>query len=115
MLEFINQLSWPAAFAIVGSLVTIVTGLFGYILRQAGYASKQRVDQLQLLHSRISEVKDRVMKDEGDNNLLHLKLTSLEKQLSDHEVREERNLEQLNTKIDKVYEIVMKLLTDDKL
>ena len=32
MIEFLNSLEWPAVFAIVGSIVTIVTGLFGYLL-----------------------------------------------------------------------------------
>ena len=115
MLEFFNQLSWPAAFAIVGSLVTIVTGLFGYVLRQAGDASKQRADQLQLLHARISEVKERLNKDEGDNNLLHVKFDNIQKQLDDHEERDERNFGQINTKMDKMHDILMKILTDEKL
>ena len=118
----LNQLSWPAATAIVASVVTIVTGLFGYVMRQRTIDNPTPqspldscVEQVQLVHTRVSEVRDRLSSIEGDSKVMIQRVESLQKQVDDHTVRNAKQLETDEHKIDKVMDILIKILSDDKL
>ena len=120
--EMLNQLSWPAATAIVASVVTIVTGLFGYIVRQKPTvppSPKSPVDacveQVQVVHARVSEIRDRLSGIEGDSKVMIQRIESLQKQVDDHTVRNAKQVETDEHKIDKVMDILIKILSDDKL
>lgn len=119
----------PEAIAIVGSVVTIVLGLFGYLLkvRPTQTAKQERQEkpaeagvpylegQVQLAHERISEVKDRVIVIEGDVRLTVSKLEAVRAAMSDHQARDDQDHEMFEKKLDKMMDILIKILTDDKL
>ena len=117
ILQAMAALTWQAALAILGSVVAVVTGLFGYLIKvhSSEKHSKLPPDHVENLHSRISELKDRVSSVEADSKVALSKMESIEKQLDDHEGRDERDFAQLNEKIDKVTDILLKILTDQKL
>ena len=112
------SLTWQAAFAIVASVVAIVTGLFGYMISARKTAAKHKdvpVEDAQLIHTRISELKDRLGQVETDTKVALTSIKALQKQLDDHEERDSRDSERLHDKMDRMTEILMKILTDEKL
>lgn len=127
----LNQISWEAAFAIVGSIVAIVTGLFGYLIKTRNGSSENRgpkqlsgsletrvalmEDQVQLTRAVISETKDRVAVTEGDARLLNTKIDGVHIQLTKHEERDVRDFEAVNKKLDRITDVVLELLTNEKL
>ncbi len=116
IIETLNSLSWPAVFAIVGSLTTIVVGLLGYLISsQKLKVQSPSADKLQLIHSRISEIKDRTAEIEGDVKLLFDKSDTLAKKIDDHETRDIADFKNLEQKFDKLTDVIMKILQDEKL
>ena len=137
MVEFLNSLEWPGAFALVGSVVTIITGIFGYLLsirKKDKPASTNPhpptpiptpVDQhqtndiqnlyreVQKLHDRVSDIKDRTAYLDGDFRELRGYVKSLQKQLTDHEHRDIEDFRVMQNKIDKLMEIVIQMLQDE--
>jgi hypothetical protein len=101
----INMITWPAAFAIVASMVTIVVGLFGYMR-----ASKQK---LQPLHDRVSNLKDSIASLEGDYKALLARMDAHDRSLSDHELRDVSDFRALSDKVEKIMEIIVEMLRDD--
>jgi len=105
LITSINMITWPAAFAIVGSMVTIVVGLFGYLR-----SSKQK---LQPLHDRVSNLKDVVAKLEGDYKALLARIDAHDRAMSDHEQRDVSDFRALSDKVEKIMEIIVEMLRDD--
>lgn len=135
-------LSIPEAIAIVGSVAAIVFGAFMYVRRMQNppigtpvppnpeenlkecktevddnlkECKTQIDDQLQLQHERISLIKDRVTDADAEIRLASAKLDNIQKMLNDHEGRDVRDFTVLNQKFDKMTDIVIKILSDDKL
>ena len=117
----------PEAIAIVGSVVTIVLGLFGYMIktRTNGLLKQEQSDkdiapsymegQVQSAHDRISEVKDRIVAVEGDVKLTVTKLEAVRTAMREHQARDDQDHEMFEKKLDKLMDILIKILTDDKL
>lgn len=124
MLEVMSGLSWPSAFAIVGSVVTIVIGLFGYLKNKPTstpaspkpspsiYVTREEIDNL---HSRISSAKDVAMENKGELKIMANHLKAIEKQMAEHERRDIADFKLMQQKIDKMMDIVIQILQDDKL
>ena len=124
-------LTIPEAIAVVGSVVTVVLGVFGYLLKTRNAPAKDRTTttptsyletQVQGAHDRISEVKDRVTTAEGDIKLTVNKLEAIRQTLLDHQVHfnhshdaNDKDHEMFQKKMDKMMDILIKILTDDKL
>ena len=129
-------LSIPEAFAIVGSVAAIVFGAFMYVRRMQNpplsstpppidpvkhsdtnlKECKQEVDgSLQLQHDRISALKDRIADCDAEIRLAASKIDNIQKMLCDHEDRDVRDFGVLNQKLDKLTDIIIKILSDDKL
>ncbi len=125
-------LSIPEAFAIIGSVAAIVFGGFLYVRRMQNHpmadvtptpspddnlkeCKTQVDDQLQLQHERISTLKDRITECHAELRLALSKIDNNEKMLDDHEERDMRDFAALNQKFDKLTDIVIKILSDDKL
>jgi len=100
ILHTLTTLTWEAAFALVGSTVAIVTGILGYLL-------KVRSDR-----QRPGRVKDPLSGFHADLKVALSNMAAIGKQLDDHEHRDEHDFEQVNKKIDKITEILLKILTD---
>lgn len=121
MLDFINNLTWPGAFAVVGSLVTIITGIFGYLIathrlkRFPGFQHPQSVNDYEKLHARISAIVDRVAVNEGDLKEVRVSIRNLQKGIADHEQRDIQDFNLVESKLDRLMDIVVKILQDDKL
>lgn len=117
MLEILSSLGWPAAFAIVASIVTIVLGWFGYIGKNAPAKPvvKPIDNQTQLLHNRLSELKDRIYDIETEGKVLTEKFKAFQKQIDDHEKRDITDFHTMNEKLDKLTDLVIRMLQDDKL
>ncbi len=125
-------LSIAEAVAIVGSVAAIVFGAFLYMRRMQNppmgnvptspspddnlKEHKSQFDkQLQLQHDRISALKDRVTECDAELRLGLAKIDNIEKMCNDHEERDVRDFTALNQKLDKMTDIVIKILSDDKL
>jgi len=119
MLEFLNSLSWPAVFAIVASLVTIITGLFGYLLsarkKAAALIEAKPVIDHEKLHARINVVTERIAEIEGDLKEVRSVLRNLQRQIADHEQRDIDDFKLVDAKLDRLMDIVIRMLQDDKL
>lgn len=125
LVNAINTITWPAAFAIVGSLTTIVVGIFGYLINANRIKAQQQApalvrttslqDDLKLIHSRVSDTKNRTASLEGDVKLLFGKWETLAKQIDDHDSRDIDDFKKLDQKVDKLTEVIMKMLQDEKL
>jgi len=119
-------LTLPEAIAIIGSVVVIVTGVFGYLLKinankYSGTPPKQVAPktyletQVQGAHDRISEMKDRVTTVEGEVKLTAEKIEALRAAMKDHQTRDDQDHDVFDKKLDKMMDILIKILTDDKL
>ena len=113
MLELLNSLTWPAALAILGSVVTIVIGLFGYL--RSSKAQSQNLPEYEKLHSRINVAVERVAANEGDLKEVRASLRSLQKTIADHEQRDIDDFKLIEAKLDRLMDIVVRILQDDKL
>ncbi len=122
----LTAFTWPAAFAVVASVVAIVTGYFGYLIKTRAPVEQpapepvadKDMDQdkdIRHLHTRISEIKDRTATIETDSKINHTEIGNLQNQLNGHEARVDKEFDRLNEKVDKLTDILMKVLTDDKL
>lgn len=120
MIEFLNSLEWPAVFAVVGSVVTIVTGLFGYLLsarRQSKLTTTTKVltiEEYEKLHTRINDLISRVGETEGDLKELQSSIHSLQKQQSNHEQRDIDDFKLVEAKLDRLMDIVVRILQEDR-
>lgn len=113
-------LTWPQAFAVVASVVTIVSGLLAYLLkpnkiRPDNDSCESIENQLNLIHQRLSDIKDRVATEEGDVKVVQAEIESLARMIRNHEVRDEQDFIVINQKLEKLMDIVLKLLSDDRL
>lgn len=115
MLELLNSLTWPAVFAIVSSLVTIVTGLFGYLISAKKKAAVQPNNDYEKLHARINFAIERIAVNEGDLKEARASIKSAMNQISIHEHRDIEDFKLIDTKIERLMDIVVRMLQDDKL
>lgn len=114
-------LSWPDAFAIVGSIVTVVAAvLAGYMSylkdkKEAAEAPKSQLPSQETvhLHDRISSLKDRVAELDSDNRVLKTQIENLAALVKTHSERDIDDFKDLNTKVDKLMEIIVEMLKDD--
>lgn len=121
MIELLNSLEWPGVFAVVGSVVTIVTGLFGYLLaaRRNNITPPQvkilSPEEYEKLHARINEAVNRIAVDEGDIKEIRASLRAIQKQLHEHEQRDITDFKLVDAKIERLMDIVVRILQDDRL
>ena len=115
-------LSWPDAFAIVGSVVTVVGGLLAFYVAYAKVHSKDNgklktqlpsPENIQI-HERISSLRDRVATLDGEHKVLATQIENLMKQLEDHNLRDVDDFKTINAKVDKLMEIIVEMLKDDQ-
>jgi len=118
------MLTIPEAIAIVGSVATVVLGAFGYLLKTRSTPIKDKAveqphtyleSQVQGAHDRISDIKDRVNVVEGDVKLTVAKLEALRDAMKEHQQRDDMDHDVFDKKIDKLMDILIKILTDDNL
>lgn len=129
MLELLNGLTLNAALAIVGSVVTIVLGVFGYLMKARSDQNKamnpspppfkavveRHTLELDKIHSRVSSAKDDIATIQSEMRVFENLVRNLEKQLSDHEKRDIEDFKAVNAKSDKLMDILIQVLQDDKL
>ena len=120
-------LTFPEALAIVGSVATVVLGVFGYLLKIRSKdappadktvtpaPTKYLEGQVQVAHERISEIKDRVTSVEGEVKLTASKIEAIRTSIKEHQIRDNQDHEVFDKKLDKMMDILIKILTDDKL
>lgn len=111
MLELLNSLTWPAVFAILGSIVTIVVGLFGYL--RSAKTQTQTPTNLEKLHSRINVVVERIAVNEGDLKEVKASLRAALKQIADHEQRDIDDFKMIDAKLDRLMDIIVRILQDE--
>lgn len=111
-LETINQITWPAALAIVGSIVTIVVGLLGYL--RSTKPTTVKPNQTQAIHDRVSGLKDKIAELDGDVKAIVVRLEGIERSISDHEARDVVDFKALSAKVEKIMEIIVEMLRDER-
>ena len=110
IISVINQLSWPAALAIVGSVGTIVFGIFQYLRTMKA----KEANPAQLVHNRVSNLKDVVSGMTGDVKAVLARIEGIEQSLRDHEKRDAADFKAMSDKMDKIMEIIVEMLKDDR-
>ena len=110
IISVINQLSWPAALAIVGSVGTIVFGIFQYLRTMKA----KEANPAQLVHNRVSNLKDVVSGMTGDVKAVLARIEGIEQSLRDHEKRDAADVKAMSDKMDKIMEIIVEVLKDDR-
>lgn len=113
MLDLLNSLTWPAVFAILGSVVTIVVGLFGYLRSAKTQTQTQTPDDFEKLHSRINDAVERVAVNEGDLKEVRASLRAALKQIADHEQRDIDDFKMIDAKLDRLMDIIVRILQDE--
>ncbi len=108
IISTINQLSWPAALAIVGSVGTIVFGIFHYLRNMKA----KEANPTQLVHDRVSSLKDEVSEITGDVKAIIARMDGFAHSLSDHEKRDADDFKAMSNKMDKIMEIIVEMLKD---
>jgi len=115
-------LTWPDAFAVVASVITVVGGLLAFYSSYSknhtnsnGDTTKSQLPPLEniQLHERISGLKDRVATLDGEQKVLATQIENLTKQINDHDVRDVEDFKTINAKVDKLMEIIVEMLKDD--
>lgn len=119
-------LTWPTAFAIVGSVVTIVVGLFGYLKASSGkngsgtmvsqqLAQLTRIEkQILALETRTLETRGLLAEAQGDIRVLRESLNNMTSQVNEHERRDIDDFKMVNAKIDKLQDVIIRILSDEK-
>lgn len=123
--ESMLTMSWPAAFAILGSVVTMVVGLFGYLVsarKDSTPPPQSTATKLpppgvyekegRRLHDRISSTKDTVAKLETDVRVLEQKVEALSDRIDTHDERDIKDFQQITAKIERLSDIVFALRSD---
>jgi hypothetical protein len=134
MVETLTNITWPGAFAVVGSVIAIVTGLLALALNymkarstlNGNAALKSQLPSMEgsQIHSRISELRDRVgtvdseLKSkisaiEGEQKVLVVKIENVTQRLEDHDSRDVDDFRVINKKVDKLMEIIVEMLKGD--
>jgi hypothetical protein len=117
----LESLTWQAAFAIVASVVTITIGVFGYLIK---VKSKNNIKQeaksledkaLERIKADNVEIKERLVVIESEIKLLVQHGKNTNRRIDDHEEQDRREFTHLENKIDKLTDILMRILSDDKL
>lgn len=127
-MELLSNMSWPGAFAVLGSVGTVVFGILGYLMKVKNKVTPdpQAATDIEKLHTRVSEIKDRVAaldgdaKErvaglEGDVKELRSYVKSIQKQITDHEHRDIEDFKVIQQKLDKLMEIIIQILQDDSI
>jgi hypothetical protein len=120
MNELFSTLTWPGAFAIVGSVLTVVLGFLGlfatYHKASSNGKTKSQLpspENLQI-HQRISTLRDRVGTVEAQLLVLNTRIENLVRQCSDHDARDVDDFKTINGKVDKLMEIIVEMLKGDQ-
>ena len=119
MMEFLQTLEWPGAFAVVRSIGTIIFGIFGYLFSVRNKSPVQSkiltTTEYEKLHTRISDAVERVAVAEGDLKEVRASIRGQNKQIADHEQRDIQDFKLIDSKIDRLMDIVVRILQDEKL
>lgn len=121
IISTINEITWPAAAAIIGSVVTAVVGLFGYLRSTKPREPSENVPSLKEptidltaellnIHKRISHVKDAILSIEGDIKVINTRQDGMTTIIYEHEKRDTSDFRSLNDKIDKIMQLIVELL-----
>ena len=104
MLDFLHELTWPGAVAILGSVIAVVTGLLA--LFSDYFQSRPKEDQPK------AESHDRLLMMENELKILNVKLENLSHHFEDYETRDADESRAIHEKIDKVMAIIVEMLKD---
>ena len=121
MIEFLNSLEWPAAFAVVASVVTITVGIFGYLKSSKPTPITPPVSKIltpseyEKIHTSINDAIERLSSVEGDIKELRASCRSAQQQAADHEQRDIQDFKLIDAKIDRLLDIVVRILQDERL
>lgn len=114
MLEILNSLTWPAAFAIVASLVSIITGFLALLSKAFSSNHKTSTEtREEKIDMYISEIRDRVAAIEGDMKEVKSSMRNTQKQVADHEKRDIEDFKLVEAKLDRLMDIVVRILQED--
>lgn len=119
MTELFQNLTWPGAVAILGSVITIVAGLVALLIQTRTPQTQQKLTsslptpEATELHQRVSSLRDRLGTVEGQQLVLKTKMENLIKQCEDHDRRDVDDFKTINAKVDKLMEIIVEMLKDE--
>lgn len=129
MLEYLNSLTMEAVIVLLGSIVTITLGIFGYLLKVRPLSNgtteaeqkalttlvRNHAEQIDKLHARVTDAKETALENKVEVRAIINLIKAVEKQLAGHEHRDLEDFKVMQQKIDKVMDIVIQILQDDKL
>jgi len=114
----LETLTWQAAFAIVASVVAITTGFFGYLIKTRNHSDEKQkpIDEpMERLKNDIVEIKERLIIIESEIKMLVQHGKNTNRRIDDHETQDRQSFLHIEAKIDKLTDILMRILSDDKL
>jgi hypothetical protein len=117
------SLTWEATFAIVGSIVVIVTGIFGYLIKVHKAPNKDApvkgidaaVEKALKEQKEFSEVREQIIRIESDIKILMQHGRNSNRRLDQHVEQDDKHFQQINTKVDKLTDILLAVMRDEKL
>jgi hypothetical protein len=125
MLELLNSLTAEAVIAILGSLVTITLGAIALAkqlsstkpspINPPSSLPKVQREEIDQLHRRISAAKEVAIENKGELRVMVSQIDALSQRMEEHERRDIRDFKIMESKIDKMMDIVIQILQDEKL
>lgn len=106
-MEIVSQITWPIAFTVVASVVSIVVGLFGYLR-----STKDKGATVQAVHDRVSILKDQLAALDIKIQVLRAKFEASQQSMTDHEARDIADFKALSDKVEKIMEIIVEMLRE---
>lgn len=129
MIDVLTTLTWPGAVAILGSVISVVAGILAIFssyfktLRDNAKEETREVEHISQvisqadvnhIHDRISSTKERLAALEGSQKLCQAQLQSLAERIESHGERDINDFKMLNQKVDKIMEIIVEMLRDER-
>jgi len=122
----LESLTWQATFAIVGSVVVIVTGIFGYLIKVnkdkdapekdiSAEGIDIAVEKALKEQKEFSVVREQIIRIESDIKILMQHGRNSNRRLDEHIEQDNKNFNQLNSKVDKLTDILLTVMRDEKL
>lgn len=101
----IDPITWPVAITIIGGIAVTAITIAGFLI--------QNFKQAMPWKDPVSKLNTTVVRLETEMQTLMNKIENNEKDLTSHDVRNERDFERLHERLEKITDLMIKMLSDD--
>lgn len=100
-----DPITWPVAFTIFGGIVVAAITVAGFLI--------QNFKQSAPWKDPVSKLNTTVVRLETEMQTLTNKIENNEKELINHDIRNERDFERLHERLEKITDLMIKMLSED--